>query len=175
MIIKFNVTSRQVQRFWQPCVKLGSGALNSTWSPQSLSLHPTACDCAAGLMKLSLLVLHRQKQTVKNKSRISTKYQSNGRFSKMNWKQMGVMFGGMRNSCKLLHLDVKTAVLFNERLYKHKKKNQNPHTSDILWQFNHFVHWILHLFLNIPRFLSLLLSPPDLASLPPCTSFSFSL
>lgn len=122
MIIKFNVTSRLVQRSWQLCVKLGSGALNSTWSPQSSSLHPTACDCAAGVMQLSLLVLHQQKQTVKNKSRISTKYQFNSRFNKMNWKQMGVMFGGMRNSYKLLHLNVKTAVFFNERLYKHKQE-----------------------------------------------------
>lgn len=31
-----------------------------------------------------------------------------------------------------------------------KKSHQAPHTSAALWQCNHFVHWILHLFfLNI--------------------------
>lgn len=31
------------------------------------------------------------------------------------------MFGGMGNSCKLHHLDVNTAGLLNEYLYKHKE------------------------------------------------------
>lgn len=30
-----------------------------------------------------------------------------------------------------------------------QKSHQNPHTSATLWQCNHFVHWILHLFYNI--------------------------
>lgn len=30
-----------------------------------------------------------------------------------------------------------------------QKSHQSPHTSATLWQCNHFVHWILHLFFNI--------------------------
>lgn len=129
MIKKFYVTGGLVQSSCQTRFKLYSVALSSIWPHQSSTLHPMTCDCTAEVMQPSLLVLHRQKQIPKNKSQIWTKSQSNGRFTKLHSSQMGVMCGGMGNSCKLHHLDVNTAVLLNERLYEHKEAILTPLTS----------------------------------------------